>query len=116
MHTVPAVQRSVLAALVALTLLAGVLLFVAAPKASADLSQCPANAVCVWEGRTYDGNFSWWAASDTGCHNHVNNPNLRSIWNRTGYWVGWSGTYGVAPGVQWSLGSGYLSGPVCWPV
>lgn len=114
MQYVSAAQRTTLSAVVALTLLVGVL-FVATPKASASQSQCPANAVCVWEGRNFDGNFSWWPAWDTGCHSHVNNPELRSIWNRSGYWVGF-GSYAVQSGVATGLPSGYVSGLVCWPV
>lgn len=82
MHTVPVARRVPLSALVAFVLLAGAL-FIATPGASADPSQCSANTVCLWANSDYTGNFSFWAASDRGCHNHEGNPNLRSVWNRT---------------------------------
>jgi hypothetical protein len=87
MHTVPAARQGrVLGALVVLALLA-VVLFVATPKASAESSQCnESGRVCAWSGGNYNGTFSWWAAN-TGCHNHEMNPNIRSIWNRTGHTI-----------------------------
>lgn len=80
------------------------------------LSQCSNNTVCVWEGRNFDGSFSWWPASDFGCHNHANNPLLRSIWNRTAYKVRFGGCCDIGPNVAFSLTSGYITGNICWPV
>jgi type I restriction enzyme S subunit len=68
-------------ALITLVLLAGALL-AAAPKASASMSQCPANSVCVWSGSGWTGTFTSWPASSGGCHNHAGIPSIRSGWNR----------------------------------
>jgi Peptidase inhibitor family I36 len=109
------VLRSSIASLRALLLvsLLGALILTAAPGASASLSQCPSNAMCVWEGRNYDGNFSWWAASDTGCHTHAGNSQLRSGWNRTSYGVDFGGWW-VPPNIgPVQIPSGYVTGPVC---
>lgn len=115
MRVLAVTRNASLCALAALTLLVGAM-SVATPKASASLSQCPANAVCVWEGRNYDGNFSWWPAWDTGCHNHAFNPNLRSIWNNSNvWWVGF-GSVAIGGNVQYSLPSGSVTTPICWPV
>ena len=40
------------------------------------LSQCSANTVCAWANNDFTGNFSWWPASSTGCHNHSGNPSI----------------------------------------
>jgi hypothetical protein len=117
MYTASLAQRAFLGALAALTLLAGVL-FVAAPKASASLSQCPENAVCVWQNWDLTGNFSWWPASSEGCHSHVGNENLRSGWNNTNLKVRWGGS-GLAgkPGEEWVDPNGNpVTGEICWPV
>jgi hypothetical protein len=112
MHHVSVARRTLLSALVAAALFAGAL-FAFAPKASADLSQCPGNAVCAWSGANYTGAFSWWPASSTGCHSHADNPSLQSFWNRTGYTVRLGG--------QGNLGSGLadpnraVTGDICWP-
>jgi Peptidase inhibitor family I36 len=116
MHTVPVAQKVFLSALVALALLAGAL-FVAAPKASASKSQCSANTVCAWENSNFTGNFSQWAASDTGCHNHAGNPKIRSGWNRTGVNVRFGGAGVLEPGKAFELLSGDpITGEICWPV
>jgi Peptidase inhibitor family I36 len=112
MRHVSAARRTLLAALMTAALSAGAL-FAFAPAASADLSQCPGNAVCAWSGTNYTGQFSWWPASSTGCHGHADNPTLRSFWNRTGYTVRLGG--------QGNLGSGLadanrtVTGDICWP-
>jgi hypothetical protein len=112
MHHVSAARRTLVCALAAAALFAGAL-FAFAPKASADLSQCPGDAVCAWSGANYTGTFSWWPGSSTGCHNHADNPNLQSYWNRTGY--------NVRLGGQGTLGSGLAdpnrasTGDICWP-
>lgn len=115
MHNASTLRKTFVNGLAALTLLACVLL-VATPQASASLSQCPSNAVCAWEGRNFDGKFSWWPAWDTGCHNHVNNPNIRSGFNRTGYWVRFGGLGEFAPNTGFQLTSGSMTGLICWPV
>jgi hypothetical protein len=116
MHAVPVARKVSLGALCALALLAGAL-FVATPKASAGLEQCSANQVCVWENNNFTGNFSWWWRSDTGCHNHAGNPNIRSAYNRTDYLVRPGGHPDIIrPGYWWSLYSGSITGQICWPI
>jgi peptidase inhibitor family I36 len=117
MHTLSVERKVLLGALAALALFAGAL-FASTPKASASLSQCPENAVCVWQNNDFTGEFSWWPASNEGCHNHASNPQLRSGWNRTSLKVRWggSGLPGV-PGELWQLLSGNsITGEICWPV
>lgn len=79
------------------------------------LTQCSAGTVCAWSTNNFEGTFSWWAASDTGCHSHENNPKLRSGWNRTSHFV-WYGTLGVPAGEGWTLNAGAnpITGQVCW--
>ena len=113
MHHIVISRRTSLGALAALSLLIGAL-FATAPKASADLSQCPANAVCVWENSNYTGNFSQWAASDRGCHDHYFNPNLRSAYNRTGFSVQMGGWGNIPSGQTWSVTGGVVTGQICW--
>jgi len=85
MHTDFTAQKGyALSALVALALFTAVL-FVATPKASAT-SQCPGGSVCAWSGASYTGTFSQWGGN-TGCHNHINNPNIRSMFNNTGHTI-----------------------------
>lgn len=82
---------------------------------SASLSQCPANAVCAWSGTNYTGDFSWWAAGDTGCKAHAGNPTIRSGVNNTGFWVRFGGGPTLPPAT--SFFSGYsIVGLICWPV
>jgi hypothetical protein len=111
-----AVRTVFLSALAALTLLAGAL-FVAAPKASASVSQCSGNKVCIWAGRNYEGKFDWWAASETGCHNHEGNPEVRSIYNKTAYNVEVYGRFILQSGIGVSLepGEGPITSAICWP-
>ena len=115
MHTVPVARKVFLSALVALTLLVGAL-FIATPKASASLEQCANGYVCVWELSNFSGAFSAWPASSTGCHSHINNPNIRSAWNRTGYYVRLGGWGTIGPGSSIQLNSGWITGEICWPV
>lgn len=88
-----------------------------APSELSPLSQseCPENAMCAWEGREFNGNFSWWPASSTGCHSHSGNSNLRSFWNRTGYWVRLGGWGELEPHQTLWLVSGSITGELCWP-
>lgn len=79
---------------------------------SAVLSQCPANAVCAWSLNNYQGNFSWWPAWDTGCHNHEYNPTIRSGFNNTGYWVRFGGVVTMAP--YSGFGASSIAGQICW--
>jgi hypothetical protein len=82
--------------------------------APASMSECPSNAVCVWSGQSFDGSFSWWSGSETGCHNHADNPVIGSAWNRSGYRVrigGWG--YLVTGKSEPNLGQ--VFGEVCWP-
>lgn len=114
MHAAFVARRARLSALVALAVLAGTL-FVAAPKASAALADCPANAVCAWEGRNFNGQVSWWPDWDWGCHNHIWNPEIRSWANNTGYWVRFGGAGIHPPYSAYALPSGYIHGLICWP-
>lgn len=81
------------------------------------LSQCPGNAMCVWSNNDFTGNFSFWNASETGCHNHEGNPNLRSGVNQTGLNVELGGTGDIlGPGSQFRfLEGGSLTGLICFP-
>jgi hypothetical protein len=82
------------------------------------LSQCSANQVCAWANSDFTGNFSWWAASNTGCHNHAGNPSIRSGYNRTGYNVRYGGGPTLPPGYAFQLNPGEnpITGQICWPV
>lgn len=102
--------------LVVLSVLAGAL-FVLPARANAAPSDCnTAGRVCVWSGVGYSGTFSWWAASDTGCKNHVFNPSLRSFWNRTsnGISIPADGIY-VFPGVMFDRNppASAITAPIC---
>jgi hypothetical protein len=78
-------------------------------------SECPENAVCAWSGKEFNGTFSWWPASNTGCHSHAGNPNLRSFWNRTGYWVRLGGWGNLEPHQTLWFFEGSITGEICWP-
>jgi hypothetical protein len=82
------------------------------------LSQCSANTVCAWANSDFTGNFSWWPASSTGCHNHSGNPSIRSGYNRTGYNVRYGGGPTLPPGYAFQLNPGEnpITGEICWPV
>lgn len=82
------------------------------------MSQCSPGTMCAWEGLNFDGNFSWWGASEFGCHSHGGNPNLRSFWNRTPYTVRLGGWRDLGSGqsigvIGWSES---VTGELCWPV
>lgn len=114
MHAVPVPRKAMLSTLVALALIAGALL-VAAPKALASTGQCnEAGRVCVWALSGWEGNFSWWGAG-TGCHNHAENSNLRSVWNRTSHSINIPERGSVPPNELISLGSGEpsITGLIC---
>ena len=116
MYDISVARKISLSALVALILLVGAL-FVAAPKASAGLGQCPYNAMCIWSQPQYQGQFSWWPAHDTGCHNHANNPNIRSAFNNMISYTARVGGFAILGPLT---GHGYypqnVTGLVCWPV
>lgn len=117
MHAVTLERKIFLGVLTALALFAGAL-FASAPKASASLSQCPENSVCIWELSGWTGEISHWPASNEGCHNHVSIPFFRSGYNNTSLKVRF-GTAGVrAPGVAFyaTAGEPSYSGEICWPV
>jgi hypothetical protein len=115
MHTVSVSRRTLLSALAALALLAGVLL-ADTPKASAAMSDCPANSVCAWVANDYTGAWSAWAASDTGCHGHADKPDLRSFYNNTSNkTVQLGGAGNLLPG--WAVtnpSGGPVTGDLCW--
>lgn len=80
------------------------------------LAQCSFATVCAWETPNYDGNFSWWSSTDTGCHSHDNNPVLHSGYNRTG-WIVYYGSLEVQPehGFFFPYGGGNpITGMVCF--
>jgi hypothetical protein len=115
MHSVTVKQKAFLGAVVALALLVGSLLLVA-PKASASMSECAENHVCIWEKGSWTGTFSQWSASETGCHNHIFNPTFRSLWNRTSKNVHFGDAGSIPSGEAVSQGAGELSyeGEICW--
>jgi hypothetical protein len=85
---------------------------------SAALYQCPANAVCAWSQLYFEGAFSWWPYWATGCHDHANNPYIRSGYNNTGYWVRFGGVVTLAPysGFAVNPAANPITGRICWPV
>lgn len=88
------------------------------PLEASSITQCPVNAVCAWSGNSFNGDFSWWRAGDTGCHNHVNNPQIRSAFNRTGFRVRFGGAAILGPSQTLfvSPGANPITGLICWPV
>lgn len=103
-------------------MLAGAL-FISAPKASASLSQCPESAVCIWENNNFTGEFSFWSGSETGCHNHVKNPKIKSGEDRTLQNVRFGGWGTIRPleppfktTFQLAAGENAITGEICWPV
>jgi Peptidase inhibitor family I36 len=113
MHAVSDARKMFSSALIVLALLVGALL-VAAPKASAERSQCSSNTVCVWSQSGYEGNFSQWGPN-TGCHNHEGNPSLRSVWNRTNRTIEIPARFNLGPGGAISLTAGEpsITGVIC---
>jgi hypothetical protein len=92
----------------------GVLAF-SASGASASWSQCPENAGCVWSGYNGEGQISWWYPELNACHAHNNNPQIRSWWNRTDYYMHMG--IGIAqPHSSASLNPAYnpFTGEVCF--
>ena len=87
----------------------------AAEVAPLSLEQCSQGTVCAYENNNWSGQFSWWAGSDTGCHNHLGNPKIRSGWNRTQHFV-WYGTVGVPKGEGFWIPEGQnpVTGKICW--
>jgi len=111
MDTVSTARKGhALGALVALAVLVAVL-FVGTPKASAT-SQCPGGAVCAWSGANYTGTFSWWAAN-TGCHNHINNPNIRSMYNHTGHDINIVGRGSLGAGFEFGWADPAITQAIC---
>jgi len=100
--------------LICVIAVAGVLPF-SASGASASWSQCPENAGCVWSGYNGEGQISWWYPQLNACHDHSNNPQIRSWWNRTGYWMH-MGTAFASPHSSGSLEPFYnpITGQVCF--
>lgn len=115
MYTAP-LRKLFLGALAALVLITCVLL-ADTPKASASLSQCPANSVCIWELSGWTGEFSHWAASETGCHNHSKFLSFRSGYNNTSVKVRFGSAGVIPPGEAFyrTAGEPSITGEVCWP-
>lgn len=89
----------------------------ASEMSTMSLAQCSANTVCAWANNDFTGNFSWWPASSTGCHNHAGNPSIRSGYNRTGYNVRYGGGPVLSPGFAFQVNPGEnpITGEICWP-
>lgn len=93
---------------------------ISAPGASASTAQCAAisyeNPVCAWSNSDTTGTFSWWPASSKGCHDHTENPKLRSFWNTSPYTVrlGGAGTLPSGYGIYTPENSP-VTGEICWP-
>jgi Peptidase inhibitor family I36 len=116
MHAVLASRKVFLSAFVALALLAFAM-FVATPKASAEISQCSGETwVCAWSGENYEPRegFSHWPAN-SGCYEHPGNPRLRSVWNRTDHWIRVGGQGEVPPHERISFNPGWpaITGIIC---
>lgn len=115
MSTVLAARKAALGALAALALLAGAMFIGPTPKASASIGQCPeAVVICVWSQTNYEGNFSYWSAAEWGCHTHELNPNIRSVWNRTGLKVVLGGRGYSEPHERKPIEPA-VTGLICWP-
>jgi Peptidase inhibitor family I36 len=107
-------RKTLLAALAALALVASAL-FIAASQASASLGQCLENQVCVWQTKNFEGKFSHWSGSETGCKAHLENLEIRSGWNNTGFNVRFGGKFTLGGGGKFELGSGeVITGQICW--
>jgi hypothetical protein len=114
MRTATVTRKVSLSALVALMLLAGALL-IAIPKASASMSECPANSVCIWQNSNFSGALSIWSGEETGCHTHGANPNIRSGENRSSHKVRFGGVIELEPGLWFEKSGGNaITGEICW--
>jgi hypothetical protein len=76
---------------------------------------CSSNQVCAWSGYSFTGTFSWWPESNTGCHNHASNPELRSGVNFSKYRERVGGWGYVQPNFAWESVGGVVTGELCWP-
>jgi Peptidase inhibitor family I36 len=93
---------------------------ISASGAAASQQQCfnldAYQPVCAWSGSEWNGTFSWWPGSSTGCHNHTGNPNLRSFWNNSPYTIRMGGWGTLPSGYGYQIpGSGSVTGDICWP-
>ena len=80
-------------------------------------TECMSAEVCVWSGSEFNGTFSEWGESETGCHSHTNNPELRSGWNRTSINVEVGGTgITLSSNQTFQITSGSpVTGQICFP-
>jgi hypothetical protein len=85
----------------------------AAPAVAA-AEECGEGDQCVWSGY-WEGTLSWWPGSNTGCHGHEGNPNLRSGVNHTPYRTRIGGWGYVAAYAIWYTEGGAVTGEICWP-
>jgi hypothetical protein len=112
MHTVLTARKALLA-LAALVLLAGAL-FIAAPKASADQTDCPTNHVCFWSGETFGGARVAYSGGESGWH-----PLpifAHSGWNHaTGKTILLNGLTWLNSGETIRIGGGGFSGSIYIP-
>lgn len=75
---------------------------------------CSIGQVCAWAGYGATGQESWSPASNTGCHDHAENPPLRSGYNGSTYNERVGG-YGEVPKYSYWESSGPVYGELCWP-
>jgi hypothetical protein len=113
MYNISVSRKAAIGALAAVSLLLAMLL-AGAPKASANISDCQPNQVCVWSGVNGTGTIAWWWRSDTGCKSHVMIPTVNSTAN-----FGSSGKVREG-GTGWYVFPGAwenraYTGDTCWP-
>lgn len=85
----------------------------AVPLSPLSLGQCTQGTICIWGANNWEGNFSWWGGQNTGCQNHPGNPEIRSLWNRTGFTAELQG-YGQIPSGERFTNKGVFTGYLCW--
>jgi hypothetical protein len=76
---------------------------------------CSIGQVCAWAAYGAAGQESIWAASNTGCHSHLENNPVRSGYNGSGY-TERVGGYGSVGAYSYWEASGPVYGELCWPV
>lgn len=78
-------------------------------------SQCAQGTMCIWQANNFGGNFSWWYGQSTGCVDHNANPEIRSLWNRTGFSAELEGyEHNPIPSGGKITGAGVYTGYLCW--
>jgi hypothetical protein len=78
-------------------------------------AQCNQGTMCIWQANNFEGNFSWWFGQSTGCVDHNANPEIRSLWNRTGFSAELEGyAHNPIPSGGKITGAGVYTGYLCW--